>query len=139
MQFINHIRTFLQPRHKVDFLSSLPPTVSILDVGFGNNSPCRTKDIFPNCNYVGLDIGDYNLENTSCADQYLLTTPQNFANKIAQFSSVFDVVVSSHNLEHCNERCKVLESMIGALKNEGEMYLSFPCEQSVFFPSREEL
>jgi SAM-dependent methyltransferase len=130
------IKRILRRNGKSDFLSKLSSNSSILDVGCGNNSPFRTKDILPNCDYVGLDIGDYNQTKPIIADRYVLTTPQDFANEIGKFREIFDAVISSHNLEHCNDRDKTLQAMLGALKINGKLFLSFPCEESVGFPSR---
>jgi hypothetical protein len=47
-----------------------------------------------------------------------------------------DAVVSSHNLEHCEFRYEVIAAMCSALKPSGVMYLSYPAEESIKFPSR---
>lgn len=57
--------------------------------------------------------------------------------EILKMSNSFDVVLSSHNLEHCNKREETLLAMIKALKPKGRLYLSFPSEKSVKFPSRQ--
>jgi SAM-dependent methyltransferase len=65
-----------------------------------------------------------------------LASPDEFAGKIATFNEEFDAIISSHNIEHCNERIVVFLNMIKALKPGGRIYLSFPCEDSVHFPRR---
>lgn len=130
------IRRYINPINKVDFLRSLAPNAAILDVGCGNNSPFLTKQILPECNYTGLDIGDYNQQRPIRVDKYVITSPGNFASEIEKFSNSFDAVISTHNLEHCDERDRVLQAMLGALRVGGKIYLSFPCEQSVKFPRR---
>ena len=47
-----------------------------------------------------------------------------------------DAVISSHNLEHCENPIAVIEAMAVALKPQGRLYLAFPSEASVGFPSR---
>jgi SAM-dependent methyltransferase len=126
----------LRPNARVDFLAKLSSSSLILDVGCGNNSSFRTKNILPGCNYTGIDIGDYNQTKPMLADSYIITTPENFHIEISKFSNQFDVVISSHNLEHCNFREKTLDAMLNALKINGKLYLSFPCEESINFPNR---
>jgi SAM-dependent methyltransferase len=128
---------FLLGRGREAFLRSLPRHAKILDVGCGNNSPRYTKQVLSNCHYTGLDIGDYNQIESHWADRYIITDPEGFAERILQFGSRFDAVISNHNLEHCNDREKVLEAMLGALNDGGKIYLAFPSEQTVLFPKRE--
>jgi ubiquinone/menaquinone biosynthesis C-methylase UbiE len=108
--------------------------VTLLDVGCGNNSPFYLKREFPNIKYTGIDIGDYNQTMPNLADDYIITSPENFAIKIKQLENSFNVVISSHNLEHCNDRNATLIAMANALKGGGYLYLSFPTEKSVDFP-----
>lgn len=129
---IKHIR----PNGRTDFLSSLPNYASILDVGCGNNSPYRVKNILPNSIYTGIDVGDYNQTKPNKADNYILTSAENFANEISKFDNEFDAVISSHNIEHCDDRDETLEAMLKALKLGGKIFLCFPCEQSTLFPKR---
>jgi SAM-dependent methyltransferase len=107
-------------------------------VGCGNNSPLRAKLCAPGIDYTGLDIGDYNQRQDSIqsADRYLITTPLDFTSTIENLGETFDALVSSHNLEHCEQPERVLRAMCAALKHSGRMYLSFPSEASVRFPRR---
>jgi SAM-dependent methyltransferase len=138
MNLKDSIKKFLRKNGKTDFLSKLNSDSSILDVGCGNNSPFRAKQILPNCVYTGLDVADYNQTKPLLADNYIITSPQNFSNEIARFSNVFDAVISTHNLEHCDDREMTLTAMLEALKIGGKLYLSFPCEDSINFPHRGE-
>jgi SAM-dependent methyltransferase len=126
----------LRPNARVDFLSKLSLSSFILDVGCGNNSSFRTKNILPCCNYTGIDIGDHNQSKPMMADKYIITAPEDFHIEISKFSNQFDAVISSHNLEHCNDREKTLDAMLNSLKINGKIYISFPCEESIDFPSR---
>ena len=132
----NFTRPFINPLNKIDFLRGLSPNASILDVGCGNNSPFFVKKILPKCAYTGIDVGDYNQTKPILADNYLITSSESFADEIRKFANSFDAVISTHNLEHCDEREKTLEAMLKALKVGGRIFLSFPCEQSVSFPKR---
>jgi SAM-dependent methyltransferase len=130
------MRRIHKPRGNFSFVYQLKPGSSILDVGCGNNSPFWTKQILPNCFYTGIDIAEYNQTSPNLADKYIISTAENFAEDIAKNKNCFDAVISSHNLEHCNDRQKTLEAMVGALKSGGLLFLSFPSEKSVNFPSR---
>jgi SAM-dependent methyltransferase len=132
----NIFKNILRPNGKINFLSNLEKNVEILDVGCGNNSPYNIKKNVPNCVYTGIDVGDHNQTKPNLANTYIITTPENFVASIAAYYNKFDVVMSSHNLEHCNDRQNSLEAMLNAVKVGGKIFLSFPCEQSVKFPNR---
>ena len=131
-------RRILREWYKVDFVNQLRSQSKVLDVGCGNNSPKLFKTWRPDIYYVGIDVGDYNQDATSAsfADEYIVTTASDFCFKIEGLAGQFDAVVSSHNLEHCLDPKGTLDAMLQALKIGGRRYLSFPCEQSVNFPSR---
>jgi SAM-dependent methyltransferase len=133
------IRHRLYRFHKVTFIERLDSGVRVLDVGCGNNSPLLFKTLRPDLIYTGLDICDYNqtVGSADYADKYIIAPPDVFANLVDSFCEKFDAVVSSHNLEHCESPDEVLKAMGRALKLNGKIFLSFPCEQSRSFPSRQ--
>jgi hypothetical protein len=47
-----------------------------------------------------------------------------------------DAVISSHNLEHCDDPAAVRDSMVVALRPGSSLFLAFPCEESVRVPRR---
>lgn len=127
----------LRPHGKLAFLRSLPPGAAVLDVGCGNASPRDAKLLRPDLRYHGLDVADYNQNGSvQFADTYTLVTPAGFAGAILRWQGQMDAVVSAHNLEHCDEPAAVLEAMARALRPGGRLYLAFPSEASVGFPSR---
>ena len=130
------IRRMHKPYGKFSFVSRLKKDAAILDVGCGNNSPFWVKQIVPNCHYTGIDIGDCNQTLPNMADRYIITAPEEFTPEIAKNANSFDAVISSHNLEHCNDREGTLQAMLDSLKSGGLLYLSFPSEKSVHFPKR---
>lgn len=131
--FLNKL---FRPNGKISFLSSLRSNIKILDVGCGNNSSNKIKKLLPKSNYTGIDVSYYNQTLPIMANDYILTNPDNFAGEIFKFENFFDVVISNHNLEHCNDRNSTLYAMLRSLKVGGKIFLAFPCEQSVNFPSR---
>lgn len=112
--------------------------IRLLDVGCGNDSVERIKRYCPGCYYIGIDIGDYNLRPglKGSMEEYHVVNPQEFAEKILEFQSSIDVVVSNHNLEHCNEPGQALRNMISCLRSGGGIFLAFPSEESANFPHR---
>lgn len=125
-----------KPHDKISFLYQLKSGAEILDVGCGNNSPFLVKTILPDCVYTGIDIGDYNQTRPNLADHYIVTGPEDFAGQISRFKDCFDAVISTHNIEHCYEREKTVDAMLDAVRPGGQLLMTFPCEQSVNFPSR---
>lgn len=132
----NFFRRMHKPYGKFSFVSRLRRDASILDVGCGNNSPFWTKQVLPDCIYTGIDVGNYNQTSPNLADRYSIVPPEEFTGKIAENKSCFDAVISSHNLEHCNDRDGTLRAIMDSLKNGGLLFLSFPSENSVNFPRR---
>lgn len=129
------IRKIVEPKYcKSSFLKKINHNGKLLDVGCGNNSSYSIKSQYPNIHYTGIDVGDYNQTKPNMADNYIITEPEKFADTIANIPELFDTVISSHNLEHCNDRNKCLDAMIKVLKNGGYLYLSFPTEKSINFP-----
>lgn len=138
MNFKQKLLKLLNPQGKGVFVHSLKHRARVLDVGCGNNSPLFVKSLRPDIYYVGLDIGVYNQQDgyDACADEIILTSPAAFPRKIEERAGEFDAVISSHNLEHCDDYLEVTRAMIAALKPGGKIYISFPCEESAGFPHR---
>ncbi|ADU13923.1 Methyltransferase type 11 [Asticcacaulis excentricus CB 48] len=121
---------------KTHFLQSLPTKGRYLDLGCGNNSPWYTKQFLPEWHYIGLDVEDYNQQNKTIADEYIVTTGSEFCDAIGRYADTIDAVMSSHNLEHCDNRDLTVRYMAQALKTGGRLFMSFPCADSVNFPGR---
>ena len=131
-------KLFLRPNGKVDFLNSIPKDSFILDVGCGNNSPLLVKSFLPNSYYVGIDVDNYNndYDVEQVADEYILSQPIDFVKSLKSIDCNFDAIISSHNIEHCNDRIGVLNAMIDKLNCKGKIYLSFPSKESIYFPRK---
>ncbi len=110
------------------FLSLLEKKSKILDIGCGSNSPLNTKKILPNCYYIGMDVKDCEQEEKSIAsaDEYIIVSPESFDSKILDFDQEIDVIISCHNLEHCNKRREVIKNMVKVLRPGGEIFHIFP-------------
>lgn len=125
-------------RHdKVAFIYQLDERPNILDVGYANNSAELVKKLSPQSVYTGIDIVAYDgLSEKYPSDHFVVTTPEKFADAILGYDGCFDAVISTHNIEHCFERERTLDAMLRAVKVGGQIYLAFPCKESVEFPSR---
>ncbi len=124
---------------KRSFLKHIPERGSVIDVGCGNNSPKEFRIFRPDLYYVGIDVESYNQSDDPMefANEYLIVPPEKFTEAIEKYKGKMNAVVSSHNLEHCDNPYSVLQAMIETLKKGGIMYISFPCEESVVFPFRQ--
>ena len=133
------LRGLVRPaRSRATFVESLPVGSDLLDVGCGNDSPYQIKALRPDIRYVGLDVGDYNQKHDPSfhADEYVIVTPEEFLPAIVDRFGQFDVVISSHNLEHCHQQDRVVAAMARALRPGGRIFLAFPAAMTVRLPSR---
>lgn len=132
------IAGFLRPNNKTAFILAQKNGARIFDIGCGNRSAEQIKDINPTIYYCGIDVGDYNQSDTSFAsmDRYICVPPDEFANSILNVGEKFDAVISSHNIEHCDDPNSVIDAMCTVLNNNGLLYFSFPAEATLHFPSR---
>ena len=113
--------------------------ISILDVGAGSHSATITKEWFPKCHYTGIDMANYQNDEADfkAMDEFIEMdlTKLEFG-KIPE--NKFDMIVMSHVIEHLHNGDKVIEGLISKLKKGGIIYLEFPSERSVNFPSKRE-
>ncbi|WP_187272568.1 MULTISPECIES: class I SAM-dependent methyltransferase [Methylobacterium] len=130
---------FFRRYYRSDFLKRLPHGAKVLDVGCGNDSPRLFKEARSDIYYVGLDVGDYRHTRppTENADEFVVVASDEFAAAIEKWRGRFDAVFSQHNIEHCEEPDRVIKAMAACLKPGGTLFLAFPTEASVKFPSRQ--
>lgn len=123
---------------KIEFLRSCPTGSRVLDVGCGNNSPKIFKALRPDFYYIGIDVADYKQDTdpNSIADEYIISSVEDFNIHIESMAASFDAVVSSHNIEHCDDPDRTLAAMLAAVRPGGRIFLAFPCEASTRFPRR---
>ena len=133
------LRARLDRASKASLIRSLPSGATVLDVGCGNSSPSVIKNFREDLKYSGADIGDYMITSVDkgLMEQYVVSPPAKFADAIRAFDQEFDLVLSSHNLEHCNDSEGVLNAMCNVVKRGGYIHLSFPSAASVNLPSRD--
>lgn len=132
------IDQILKPKGRYAFIVSIPKKGKLLDVGCGDQSAKIIKTIRPDINCTGIDVSTFTSTKNyqQHLDEFIVVEPENFHTKIAEWSEKFDAITSIHNLEHCNDYLQTTQAMIKALKTGGKIYISFPSEDSIHFPSR---
>lgn len=113
---------------------------TLLDIGAGNHSARKIKKHLPNCRYFGVDITrDYNNDEN---DFRLMEgfyekdlTKLDFADIPNDF---FDAIMMTHIIEHLKNGDEVIVALLPKLKSGGRIYIEFPSEESVNFPSRKD-
>src|ERR1035437_6719970 len=113
---------------------------AILDVGAGSHSASITKKWLPKCHYTGIDISknyDNDESDFKLMDEFIEMdlTKLDFE-KIPENN--YDMIVMSHVIEHLQNGDKVIAGLLSKLKKGGVIYLEFPSERSVNFPSKRE-
>ncbi|MDR2868279.1 MAG: class I SAM-dependent methyltransferase, partial [Bacteroidales bacterium] len=106
---------------------------NLLDVGAGNHSASRTKEVFSNCNYYGLDIckkyenndSDFAMMNDFYEIDLMAldysTIPDNF----------FDAIIMAHVIEHLDNGDLVVPLLLQKLKVGGVFYIEYPGKRSL--------
>ncbi len=110
---------------------------TLLDVGAGNRSASKTKLIFPNCEYHGLDIvRDFNNEESDFAAMHsFYELDLTLLNLDAIPDDYFDFIRMAHVIEHLHNGDLVLPALIKKLKPRGYFYIEYPGEKSMHLPS----
>lgn len=109
----------------------------ILDVGCTNGNPSKTKRIFPNCEYHGIDIEDEYDHNG--VDYKSMTGFYQVDLTSLKFDEIpdnyFDVIVFCHVIEHLYNGDEVMTALMPKLKEKGIMYIEYPAPRSLNLPS----
>lgn len=109
----------------------------LLDIGAGNHSAAKTKMIFPQCEYHGVDREkDY---NNSEEDFRLMKSFYEMDLTKLEFSSIpenyFDGIWMVHVIEHLYNGDDVIKGLLQKLKKGGYMYIEYPGVKSTRLPS----
>lgn len=124
---------FLYVRHRLT-----GPSLRILDIGCGNNSPSTTKHWFPGCHYSGVDIQQYNNNDGDLAAMdafYLVGTDGSGYSAIPDNS--FDLIILHHVVEHMANPEPIQATICTKLKPGGYIWIAFPSLRSLSLPSGE--
>jgi SAM-dependent methyltransferase len=130
-------KIILRPHGKLSFILMLKNRNKrkIIDIGCGNNSYRDFYNYINNCDYLGVDIDLYNMDDY-LNNKLLIVNKKIFNPYLKSLKNQYEVVFSSHNLEHCDNYKLTLEYMLEIIKKEGYLYLSFPTRESINFPKR---
>jgi SAM-dependent methyltransferase len=109
----------------------------LLDIGTGNHSATKTKMVFPQCEYHGVDMSkDY---NNSEEDFLLMKSFYEMDLTRLDFSSIpenyFDAILMVHVIEHLYNGDEVIQGILQKLKSGGYMYIEYPGVKSTKLPS----
>ena len=135
----NFLKKILRPRGQRSFLSSIKKTnLKILDVGCGNASSVFLKTVKPDSTVYGIDVTDFNQsdESKGLYEKYIISEPEMFAQSIQNIDRDFDVVISNHNIEHCEDPQSTFRAMVDRTAPGGHLFIATPSLASVDFPSR---
>ena len=109
----------------------------LLDVGAGNHSASKTKAVFPNCEYYGLDLD----KTTSYSDQDFAVMKSFYELDLTKlnYDSIpdhyFDYINMAHVIEHLHNGDQVLPLLLTKLKANGYFYIEYPGAKSIKLPS----
>ncbi|MGI9192467.1 MAG: class I SAM-dependent methyltransferase [Chitinophagaceae bacterium] len=138
MGFKQSIQRFSNPkfRHMARVFQS-NDAFTLLDVGAGNRSASKTKSVFPNCRYYGLDI-DRSTNYTEADFREMETFYEldlTLLNLSALPDGFFDYINMAHVIEHLHNGDAVLPILIQKLKPGGHFYIEYPGAKSLTLPS----
>ncbi len=109
----------------------------LLDIGAGNHSASKIKNVFPNCEYHGVDLErDY---NNSKEDFQLMSGFYEMDLTQLNMSSIpddyFDGIWMVHVIEHLHNGDAVIQHLLPKLKKGGFLYIEYPGQKSTTLPS----
>ena len=109
----------------------------LLDIGAGNHSATKTKIVFPECEYHGVDMEkDYNNGEEDFAAMksfYEMDLTKLDFTSIAE--NHFDGIWMVHVIEHLFNGDEVIKGLLPKLKSGGYMYIEYPGIKSTTLPS----
>lgn len=109
----------------------------LLDIGAGNHSASKIKNVFPQCEYHGVDLQkDY---NNSSEDFSLMKAFYEMDLTKLDMSSIpdnyFDAILMAHIIEHLHNGDEVIKKLLPKLKSGGYLYIEYPGIKSTKLPS----
>lgn len=112
---------------------------TLLDIGAGNHSASKTKGVFPNCEYHGVDL-DKTYHNDE-RDFEAMAAFYEMDLTLLNFNSIpdayFDFIRMTHVIEHLHNGDEVVSGLLPKLKPGGYIYVEFPGVKSTRLPSME--
>ncbi len=108
----------------------------LLDVGCGNHSASKTKTLFKNCLYYGLDRDNYNntTEDYNLMEEFYRVDLES-GSLAGVPNGFFDAIIMSHVIEHLHDGLAAILMLSSKLKPGGIIYVEFPSVRSLGLPS----
>jgi SAM-dependent methyltransferase len=112
----------------------------LLDVGSGNHSASYFTDLFPQCEYYGIDISrDYNNDEKDFSRMKHFWEMDLTALRFDDIpDDFFDAMNMTHVIEHLRNGDAVLDGILKKIKKGGYIYIEYPRFFSTKFPSMRE-
>jgi len=109
----------------------------VLDVGSGNHSASKTKSVFPNCEYHGVDLDKfYNNDESDFRNMHAFYELDLTSSDLANIpNDYFDFILMSHIIEHLENGDQVILKLLPKLKAGGYIYIEYPGIRSTKLPS----
>ena len=136
---LSFLKKTLKPRGLRSFLYTIEnKNCKILDVGCGNQSSFFLKTLKPDSTLYGIDVSDFNQSEESKGqfDRYIIERPEMFDRSIQNIEEDFEIIISNHNIEHCNDPEKTFRAMVDRTAVGGHIFIATPSICSINFPSR---
>ena len=104
----------------------------ILDIGCGKNS-IFLKSVKPNSSIYGVDVSFFEQTNESKAlyENLIICDSKDFAQSIQNIDKDFDIIISNHNIEHCEDPQSTFSAMVDKAKVGGILFFATPSLKSV--------
>ncbi len=138
LDFRNFIKKNIRPRGQRAFISSIQKeNCKILDIGCGKNS-IFLKSLKPDSSIYGVDVSFFEQTDESKAlyDKLIICESKDFAQSIYKINTDFDILISNHNIEHCEDPQSTFSAMVDRTKVGGVLFFATPSLNSINFPSR---
>ena len=110
---------------------------TLLDVGCGNHSASRITNLFPACDYYGLDLDKTSNNNDAdfaCMKGFFETDLTKLDYSIIP-NTFFDGILMAHVIEHLYNGDEVIPRLLEKLKPGGIFYIEYPGKKSLRLPS----
>lgn len=135
--FLRRLRAVINRNSKFHYLLACRRGAIVLDVGCGNGSPAKFEGLRHDIEYHGIDVVSSRSGGAvPLFGQFEFSSPARFHELIDRRKNFFDLIVSAHNIEHCDHPDRVFDAICAAVKENGIVFFSFPSEASTRFPSR---
>ena len=133
LNFKHFIKKTIRPRGQRSFISSMSKEdCKILDIGCGKNS-IFLKSVKPNSSIYGVDVSFFEQTNESKAlyENLIICDSKDFAQSIQNIDKDFDIIISNHNIEHCEDPQSTFSAMVDKAKVGGILFFATPSLKSV--------